>query len=144
MDRVYGGSRVWSMGSLKPGHWLGDLWLKFKTRRGILLIYSQASVYTWTAACVSPSSASSGESRAPGRHGHRRERTQARATVHHLRWGFFLCDLCDERNPICPLTTVETAERKPAMRERLGRPSTTVGTVSSYALAPWTPPAVVA
>jgi hypothetical protein len=62
--------------------------------------------------------------------------------VHHLRRGFFLRDLCDERNPICPLTTVETTEGKPTTRERLGRPSTAVGTASDGALAPRIPSVV--
>jgi hypothetical protein len=139
MDQVYGGSRVWSMGSLNPGHRLGNLRLRLKTRRGILLIYSRPSVYTWTAAGASPSSASFGQSRAPGRHGHQLERAQAWATGHHLWWGFFQHDLGDERNPIYPLTAVETTERKPAMRKRLGQPSTAVGTASGSAPAPRAP-----
>jgi hypothetical protein len=38
-------------------------------------------------------SARSGRTEPPGRHGCWHERTQARATVHHLRRGFSLCDL---------------------------------------------------
>jgi hypothetical protein len=68
---------------------------------------------------------------------------QAHPMVHHLWRGVFLCDLCDEKNPICPLTTVETTEGKPAMRERLGRPSIVVGTASGGAPAPGTPLAAV-
>jgi hypothetical protein len=107
MDRVYGGSQAQSTGSLNPGRRLGDLWL--------------------TVAGASPLSASFDRSRALGHHGRQLERAQARATVHHLWWGFILRDLCNERNPICPLTVVETIEGKPATRERLGQASTAVG-----------------
>jgi hypothetical protein len=62
--------------------------------------------------------------------------------VHHLQQGFFLRNLCDERNPICPPTTVERIEGKPVMRERLERPSTAVGKASGGAPSPRTPPAV--
>jgi hypothetical protein len=61
--------------------------------------------------------------------------------VHHLRRGFVLRDLCNERNPICPLSMVETTEGKPVTREQLGRPSMVVGTTSGGALSPRTHPA---
>jgi hypothetical protein len=81
-------------------------------------------------------SAQSNRTEPPGRHGHRLERTQTRATMHHLRRCFFLRDLHDERNPICPLTMVETNHGKLATGRRLGRSSTAVGTTSSGAPAP--------
>jgi hypothetical protein len=143
MDRIYGSSRARSTGSLNLGRRLSDLRLRLKTWRGILLIQSRLSVHTWTAAGTSLSSALSDRSRAPGCHGRWLERAQAQAAVHHLQWGFFLHDLCDERNPICPLTTVETSEGKQATSEQLGRPSTAVGTASDSAPALRTPPVAV-
>jgi hypothetical protein len=92
-------------------------------------------------ACLLPRLGSA-EAERRGHHGRRLEGDQARATGHQIRRGFFLHDLGDERNPICPLIMVETTEKKPAMRKRLGRPSTAVGTMFGSAPAPWTPPAV--
>jgi hypothetical protein len=46
-----------------------------------------------------------------GRHGHRLEGAKAQATGHQMCRCFFLRDLDDERNPICPLTVVEMIER---------------------------------
>jgi hypothetical protein len=74
--------------------------------------------------------------------GHRLEGAKARATGRQMRRCFFLRNLGDEGNPICPLTAVEMTERKPTMRKRLRRPSTAVGTVSGDAPAPRTPPVV--
>jgi hypothetical protein len=50
---------------------------------------------------------------------------QARPMVHHLRWGFFLRDLCDERNRIY----------SPAAMVRVGQPSMVVGAPSGSAPA---------
>jgi hypothetical protein len=55
--------------------------------------------------------------------------------------GFFLCDLCYERNSFCELTTVKTDHRKLATGRQLGQSSTVVGMASGGALAPMTPPA---
>jgi hypothetical protein len=90
----------------------------------------------WRLGSFPSTSARSGRTEPPGRHGHRLERTQTWATVHHLRRCFFLRDLHDERNPICPLTAVETNHGKLAMGRRLGRSSTAVGTSSGGAPAP--------
>jgi hypothetical protein len=87
-------------------------------------------------------SARSGKTEPPGRHGHQLERTQTRATVHHLRQCFFLHDLHDERNPICPLTAVEMNHWKLVTGRRLGRSSTAVGTASGGVPAPRASPAV--
>jgi hypothetical protein len=67
---------------------------------------------------------------------------QARSMVHHLRRGFFLRDPCNERNPICPITAMETTEGKLATRERLRRPSAVVGMAFGGAPAPRTAPTV--
>jgi hypothetical protein len=87
-------------------------------------------------------SARSNRTESPGRHGHRLERTQTRAMMHHLRWCFFLRDLHDERNPICPLTMVEMNHGKLATGRRLGRSSTAVGTTFGGAPAPRASPTV--
>jgi hypothetical protein len=60
-----------------------------------------------------------------------------------MRRGFLLRDLGNESNPICPLTTVEMTERKPAMRKQLEWPSTVVGMASGGAPVPRTPVLVV-
>jgi hypothetical protein len=68
---------------------------------------------------------------------------QACPIVHHLRWGFFLCDLCDERNPIYSLVMEKMGDRQPAAMVWVGRPSTTAGAHSDGALAPRCAPTVV-
>jgi hypothetical protein len=130
-------------GFIKPGPSTRWSMTQIKNAKGYPLDLISAVGYTWMATGTSPSSVSSGQSGAPGCHGCWLERAQAWATVHHLRQGFFLRDLCDKSNPICPLTMVETTEGKPTTRERLGRPSMVVGTTSGGALAPRTPPTAV-
>jgi hypothetical protein len=66
--------------------------------------------------------------------------SQDRATVHEATQGFFLRDLGYERNSFCEVTTVKMEHGKPALGRRLGQSSTTVGTASSGAVAPRTPP----
>jgi hypothetical protein len=61
---------------------------------------------------------------------------QAHPMVHYLRWGFFLRDLCDERNPIYSLVVEKTGHRRPVATVQVGRPSTTVRAPSGGATAP--------
>jgi hypothetical protein len=70
---------------------------------------------------VPSSSARLGRTEPPGFHGRRLERAQARAMVHHLRWGFILRNIHDKRNSFCTLTVKETDEGERAMAAWFGR-----------------------
>jgi hypothetical protein len=67
----------------------------------------------------------------------------SQATRHHLLIGWHLRVLGDERDPICPLTTVEASPRKRATRKQLDKCSVMVMAVPGEAPAPTTVPMVV-
>jgi hypothetical protein len=67
---------------------------------------------------------------------------QARPMVHHLRRGFFLRDLCDDRNPIYSLVVEKTGHGWPAATVRVRWPSMVVRVPSSVTPAPRCAPTV--
>jgi hypothetical protein len=67
----------------------------------------------------------------------------SRATKHHLLIRGDLYVLGDERDPICPLTAVETSHRKRAMGRQLDQCLVMVREVSGEAPAPTTVSTVV-
>jgi hypothetical protein len=67
----------------------------------------------------------------------------SQAMRHHLLIRGHLRVLGDERDPICPLTVVETSHRKRAMGRRLSRCLVTVRVVSGKALTPTVVPGAV-
>jgi hypothetical protein len=75
----------------------------------------------WWLGSFPTTSARSGRTEPPGRHGNQLEKTQARATVHHLRWGYLLRDLHDERKPFWKLMAKETVEGERVTVARFGR-----------------------
>jgi hypothetical protein len=61
-------------------------------------------------------------------------RARTRSILHQTLNSFFLRDLCEERNPFCILTIVETDHGKLAMGRRLDSSATAVAATLGMAL----------